>query len=46
MALARAHGVELSRSVLVGVSAAHRTLAATLGARYICADREDANHAG
>jgi aryl-alcohol dehydrogenase-like predicted oxidoreductase len=35
MAFARAHGVEPSRSVLVGVSAAHRTLAATLGARYV-----------
>jgi aryl-alcohol dehydrogenase-like predicted oxidoreductase len=35
MAFARAHGVEPSRSSLVGVSAAHRTLAATLGARYV-----------
>jgi hypothetical protein len=35
MAFARAHGVEAARSVLVGVSAAHRTLATTLGARYV-----------
>ena len=35
MAFARAHGVDPARSVLVGVSAAHRTLAATLGARYV-----------
>jgi aryl-alcohol dehydrogenase-like predicted oxidoreductase len=35
MAFARAHGVEPARSVLVGVSAAHRTLATTLGARYV-----------
>ncbi len=35
LAFARAHGVEPSRSVLVGVSAAHRTLATTLGARFV-----------
>ena len=35
LAFARAHGVEPARSVLVGVSAAHRTLATTLGARYV-----------
>jgi hypothetical protein len=35
MAFARAHDVEPARSVLVGVSAAHRTLATTLGARYV-----------
>jgi aryl-alcohol dehydrogenase-like predicted oxidoreductase/predicted kinase len=35
LAFARAHGVEPSRSVLVGASPAHRTLAATLGARYV-----------
>ena len=33
LAFARRHGVELSRSILVGTSAAHRTLAATLGAQ-------------
>ena len=32
---ARAHSIDLTRSILVGRSAAHRTLAATLGARYI-----------
>jgi aryl-alcohol dehydrogenase-like predicted oxidoreductase/predicted kinase len=35
LAFARAHDVDPSRSVLVGTSAAHRTLAATLGARRI-----------
>jgi len=34
LAFARAHGVDPSRSTLVGTSTAHRTLAATLGARY------------
>jgi aryl-alcohol dehydrogenase-like predicted oxidoreductase len=32
---ARRHGVEPSRSILVGVSPAHRTLANTLGASYV-----------
>ena len=35
LAFARAHGVDVSRSVLIGASPAHRTLAATLGARYV-----------
>jgi aryl-alcohol dehydrogenase-like predicted oxidoreductase len=35
LAFARAHGVDPSRSTLVGTSPAHRTLATTLGARYI-----------
>ncbi len=35
LAFARAHGVDPSRSVLVGTSSAHRTLATTLGARYV-----------
>ena len=35
LAFARAHGVDPARSTLVGTSAAHRTLAATLGARYV-----------
>jgi hypothetical protein len=34
LAFARAHGVDLARSILVGTSPAHRTLATTLGARY------------
>jgi aryl-alcohol dehydrogenase-like predicted oxidoreductase len=35
LAFARAHDVDWSRSTLVGTSAAHRTLAATLGARFV-----------
>jgi aryl-alcohol dehydrogenase-like predicted oxidoreductase len=35
LAFARRHGVEPTRSIVVGVSATHRTLAATLGARYV-----------
>jgi predicted kinase len=35
LAFARAHGVDPARSVLVGTSAAHRTLATTLGARLV-----------
>jgi hypothetical protein len=35
LAFAQAHGVDPSRSVLVGISAAHRTLATTLGAGYV-----------
>jgi aryl-alcohol dehydrogenase-like predicted oxidoreductase len=34
LAFAHRHGLELSRSILVGTSAAHRTLAATLGAQF------------
>jgi aryl-alcohol dehydrogenase-like predicted oxidoreductase len=34
LAFARAHGVDPSRSVLIGTGPAHRTLATTLGARY------------
>ena len=37
LAFARSHGVEPARSVLVGASPAHRTLANALGARYVCA---------
>jgi histidinol phosphatase-like enzyme len=37
LAFARAHGVDPSRSILVGAGPAHRTLAATLGARYAAA---------
>jgi aryl-alcohol dehydrogenase-like predicted oxidoreductase len=39
LAFARVHGVDPARSTLVGTSAAHRTLAATLGARYSDADQ-------
>jgi aryl-alcohol dehydrogenase-like predicted oxidoreductase/predicted kinase len=35
LAFAQAHGVDPSRSILVGTSTAHRTLAATLSARYV-----------
>jgi hypothetical protein len=35
LVFARSHHVDPARSVLVGTSAAHRTLARTLGARYV-----------
>ena len=35
LAFAREHGIDLSRSVLIGSAPAHRTLATTLGARYV-----------
>jgi hypothetical protein len=35
LAFARAYGVDPSRSTLIGTSPAHRTLANTLGARYV-----------
>jgi aryl-alcohol dehydrogenase-like predicted oxidoreductase len=35
LAFAHAHGVDPARSTLVGTATAHRTLATTLGARYI-----------
>jgi predicted kinase len=35
LAFARAHGIELRGSVLIGSRPAHRTLAAALGARYV-----------
>ncbi len=35
LAYARTHGVNLSRSTLMGASPAHKTLATTLGARYV-----------
>ncbi len=35
LAFAREHDIDLSRSIVVGTGPAHRTLAATLGARYI-----------
>jgi aryl-alcohol dehydrogenase-like predicted oxidoreductase/predicted kinase len=37
LAFARAHDVDWSRSTLVGTSSAHRTLATTLGARFVAA---------
>jgi hypothetical protein len=37
LAFARAHDIDPSRSMLVGTAPAHRTLAATLGARFISA---------
>ena len=38
LAFAHAHGLDPARSILIGTSAAHRTLAATLGAGYVAAD--------
>jgi hypothetical protein len=35
LAFARAHGVDPARSTLVGTSSAHKTLAATLAARFV-----------
>ena len=35
LAFARKHGIDPSRSMLVGTSPAHKTLATTLGARYV-----------
>jgi hypothetical protein len=35
LAFARAHGVDPARAVLIGTSSAHRTLATTLGARFV-----------
>lgn len=35
LAFARTHGVDPSRSILIGAGPAHRTLATTLGARYV-----------
>jgi hypothetical protein len=35
LAFAHAHGIDAARSILIGTSPAHRTLAATLGARYV-----------
>jgi aryl-alcohol dehydrogenase-like predicted oxidoreductase len=35
LAFAHAHGIDTARSILVGSAPAHRTLATTLGARYV-----------
>jgi histidinol phosphatase-like enzyme len=40
LAFARDHGVDPARSLLLGTSTAHRTLAATLGARYVASRME------
>jgi aryl-alcohol dehydrogenase-like predicted oxidoreductase/predicted kinase len=40
LAFARAHRVDLTRSALVGCSPTHRTLAATLGVRYLNAEEQ------
>ena len=41
LAFARAHGIDVSRSVLIGAGPAHRTLATTLGARYVVVEKPD-----
>jgi hypothetical protein len=41
LAFARAHGIDTSRSILVGAGPAHRTLATTLGARYVSIREHD-----
>jgi hypothetical protein len=38
LAFAREHGVDPARSVVIGSGTAHKTLAATLGARYVSPD--------
>ena len=35
LVFAREHGIDLSRSILIGTGPAHRTLATTLGSRYV-----------
>jgi hypothetical protein len=35
LTFARAHGIDPAHSILVGTAPAHRTLATTLGARYV-----------
>jgi histidinol phosphatase-like enzyme len=35
VAFARAHDLDLTRSILIGTGPAHRTLATALGARYV-----------
>ena len=46
LAFARAHEVDPARSVLIGVSAAHRTLATAIGARYVAAATEPGGRRG
>jgi adenylate kinase family enzyme len=38
LAFARAHGLDPSRSILIGCSPAHRTIATTFDARYVAAE--------
>ena len=38
LAFRRTHGIDLSRSTLIGTGPAHRTLATTLGARYVAVE--------
>jgi aryl-alcohol dehydrogenase-like predicted oxidoreductase/predicted kinase len=40
LAFARAHGIDPSRSLLVGTTTAHRTLATTLGAHFVPVQRQ------
>jgi aryl-alcohol dehydrogenase-like predicted oxidoreductase len=46
LAFARAHGVDPGRSFVVGSGPAHRTLAATLGARYVAVDADERPRTG
>jgi len=43
LVFARRHGIDLTRSLVVGTSAAHRTLATALGARHLSLNRTDAS---
>jgi aryl-alcohol dehydrogenase-like predicted oxidoreductase/predicted kinase len=43
LAFARGHGLDPSRSILVGTGPAHRTLARTLGARYVETEQHTGN---
>jgi aryl-alcohol dehydrogenase-like predicted oxidoreductase len=45
LAFARAHGVDPTRSILIGASPAHRTLACALGADYVAATEPDGHRA-
>jgi aryl-alcohol dehydrogenase-like predicted oxidoreductase/predicted kinase len=46
LAFARAHSLDLARSILIGCSPAHRALATTLGTRYIPAAQRSAARRG
>jgi aryl-alcohol dehydrogenase-like predicted oxidoreductase/predicted kinase len=45
LAFARAHDVDPARSILIGASSAHRTLANALGARYVTTTEPDRRRA-
>ena len=45
LAFALAHSIDPSQSILIGCSSAHRTLATTLGARYIAVGDDEARSA-